>query len=529
MRQVASAEQLTRAFKQKVSILDTIPAPVGGWNAIDPIANMPVHDAIRLENLFPRTASVALRGGATSWTTGFAARVKSFVAWNDPANAASKLFGCTDGGIYNATSSGAIGAAVTTLTNGKVYSTQMGLSGAANWLMCFNGTDAPRYFNGTAWTTITGVSTPALTTGPTLANLIFPYVFKRRLYLLEKNKLSFWFLAPDVVGGDMTEFQLGPLCNKGGYVVAMGSWTRDGGNGADDFAVFITSEGEVAVFSGSNPADATNFLLVGVYQIGRPLGRRCFMKLGGDLTVITNEGVVPLSKAITAGDRKLVAYTRKIQNAFAEAARIYGTYYGWEGTHYPAQQAIIFNVPTIEHSMAEQYVMNTVTGSWCKFTAWQASCFAVFGGELYYGAATSTVKAWNGTADFTANIQADAKTAFQYFARKGMMKKVNMVMPHIAADGNVDYLLGINADFKDSAPSGVATTVATTGGIWGTGLWGTALWGGALDVVKQWKTPEAEPGLCLALLLRIASKSIRFEWFATSYLYEPATGLPMVT
>ena len=41
----------------------SIPAPVGGWNARDSLANMAPTDAVVLENMFPNVSNVVLRGG----------------------------------------------------------------------------------------------------------------------------------------------------------------------------------------------------------------------------------------------------------------------------------------------------------------------------------------------------------------------------------------------------------------------------------------------------------------------------------
>jgi hypothetical protein len=40
--------------------------------------------------------------------------------------------------------------------------------------------------------------------------------------------------------------------------------------------------------------------------------------------------------------------------------------------------------------------MNTINGSWWKFTGWSANCFELFGDELYYGGNGTVYKAWQG-------------------------------------------------------------------------------------------------------------------------------------
>ena len=52
------------------------------------------------------------------------------------------------------------------------------------------------------------------------------------------------------VAGAASMFDLGQIFTEGGYLMAMATWTVDAGYGVDDLAVFITSEGEVAVYRG---------------------------------------------------------------------------------------------------------------------------------------------------------------------------------------------------------------------------------------------------------------------------------------
>ena len=86
------------------------------------------------------------------------------------------------------------------------------------------------------------------------------------------------------------------VAQLGGYLVAAGTWTIDAGYGVDDNLVFITSNGEVIVYSGTDPSDITKFALVGVWRIGKPVGKRCLMKYGGDMIILTYNGLYPLDR-----------------------------------------------------------------------------------------------------------------------------------------------------------------------------------------------------------------------------------------
>jgi hypothetical protein len=45
--------------------------------------------------------------------------------------------------------------------------------------------------------------------------------------------------------------------------MAMGTWTLDAGYGVDDYAVFITNNGEAIVYKGSDPSDPNDWSLIG--------------------------------------------------------------------------------------------------------------------------------------------------------------------------------------------------------------------------------------------------------------------------
>ena len=91
---------------------------------------------------------------------------------------------------------------------------------------------------------------------------------------------------------------LGSVFRRGGRIEACYTWTIDAGAGADDHFAIITSNGEVAVYRGTDPSSASDWSLIGVFMLGHPLGRRCGTKMGGDLVINSTEGLLPLSKAL---------------------------------------------------------------------------------------------------------------------------------------------------------------------------------------------------------------------------------------
>lgn len=409
--------------------------------------------------------------------------------------------------------------ATSAVTNGRFQWVNFG-DGTNNYLIMVNGVDKPLYYNGTTWVSVDAASSPALT-GITTTLLVQVMVYQGRLFFIPIDSLSFWYLAAGAAGGALTEFDLSSIARMGGYLVAMTTWTFDGGDGPDDYAVFVTSEGEIIIYRGTNPSSASTWTLVGKYFLGKPLGRRCFVNYGGDVVLITQNGAFPLSAAMQSAsiDRRL-ALTDKIENAFNEASRSYGANFGWEATLYPAQGALVFNIPTAEVTTAEQYVMNTITKAWCRFTAWNANCFGVFNGELYFGAGDSVYKAWTGTADGEDEIISEAKQAFSYFGANTQQKRFTLFQPILQTNGPISFLTGLDVDFKDENILGEATYAVTGGALWDEALWDVGMWAASLAIVKTWTSPQENVGYAAAGKLKINTDALTVSWMASNFVFE---------
>ena len=507
-----------QSLRDRVSGSQSLPAPVGGWNARDALADMKPTDAITLKNWFPKTSYVEMRGGSEDHATGMTGTGKTLAVYNK-FSGTNEMFSVTESGVYDVSSSGAVGASKAARTNGKHQWLSFG-DGTNQWLILLNGVDKPLYYDGTTWTAVDAGSSPALT-NITTTNLISVNAHKGRLFFIEKNSMSFWYLSAGVAGGALTEFSLAGVAQEGGYLVAMGTWTIDAGDGPDDRAVFVTSEGEVLVYAGTNPSSAADWALVGVYQVGKPLGRRCLSKIAGDLLIITQNGVFPLSAAVQSEsiDYKL-AISFKIENAFNEASLTYGGVFGWKAQLFPTQSALLVNIPVAEDGAHKQYVMNTITKAWCEFDNWDAEDFVEFNNELYYVDGTKVIKAWTGAADNGSNISAYGKCAFNYFGDMVHVKKFKLFKPVLAVNGNVNFLTDIDVDFGDNAIAGVATFTVSDTSLWDTAVFDTDVWAAGLEVVQQWTSPSAYEGRCAAGKLKIDSNNLTVQWLANDYIYE---------
>jgi hypothetical protein len=386
---------------------------------------------------------------------------------------------------------------------------------AGNFLYIVDGRDDARYYDGTVW------NTPAIT-GANSTDFIFVNTFKSRLFFLKENSLSFWYLAVSSVAGSATEFNVAPYCALGGYLVAMGTWTRDGGAGIDDFGVFVTSKGEVLIFQGTDPGDTDAWSLVGVFRIGPPLGRRCMVKLGGDLIIITRDGFSQLTRFLAGGRGSTkVALSDKISGAVVAAVKDFGGNFGWQPIFYPGGNMVVVNVPVSGGS--HQYVSNSTTGAWCRFTGMNASCWEVMNDLLYFGGQTAVYLSDTGQDDNGATIDADVKPAFSFFGDKARLKRFAMVRPTLLVSGAVSATMDARVDFEEGAPTSVPTFTPDSGATWDDEDWDVASWGDASDINKNWSVISGI-GRAATIRLRTSSANGGVRWYSTSWLYEPASG-----
>jgi len=494
-----------------------MPPPIGGWNTRDSLADMPETDAIIMDNYFPGTEDVTIRRGCEEHATGMSGNVESLIDYVK-LTGTGELFAANGEAIYDVSAAGAVGAAVSSgHANDRWQHVQIGTA-AGEFVRLVNGADTPLVYDGSTWAT-----TPAIT-GPTAANLVWINTHQRRLWFGEVDSLSAWYLAVNSIGGAATEFSFKGILT--GYIMAMGTWTRDSGDGTDDVAAFISSEGEVAIYQGIDPSAADTWSLIGVFKIGKPIGRRCIIKAGTDLLLINQDGLVPLSSILTTdqSQTRLVALSDKINSEVNTHVRDDSALFGWQPIVYPKGTMLIFNIPKSATSF-HQYVFNTLTGAASKFTGWNAICWGLMNKDIYFGSTDGVVyKADTGTSDNGANIAADALQAFSYFKSPTVRKIFKMVECVFQSDGDPNAAIDFNTDFTVGSPSGTAQSSPVNSARWGIGRWGIGTWGTAGQIYKGWRGVRGV-GRAGSVRVRINTNSARPSWIATNVIYEKGGSL----
>ena len=505
-----------RPQRTRVSRTSSLQAPTGGLNAKDPIAAMKETEAVTLENWFPTPTSVDIRNGMQEHVVGFSDAVETLMLYNNGVT--PELFAAAGDSIFDVTSAGALGAAaVTGLANSRFQSVNMGTAGGF-FLMAVNGADKLQYYDGTTWDvdgggtyTITGVNTE---------DCIHINNFKNRVWLIEKDSFNAWYLPVASIAGAANNLDLSGLFRLGGYLMAMANWTIDNASGVDDYAAFITSEGEVALYKGTDPSSSTTWALVGTFRMGRPIGRRCFCKAGADVLVLTTDGAFPLSKALLTDRSQLnLAATDKISPIFNQDIRSYSAVYGWQPIIHPYGQKLIVNVPKTESVESHQYVMNTTHGAWTKYTGWNAICWEVLGDSLFFGASDGVYQADIGGSDNGSEITCVAQQAYSYFGNRTGIKKWSMARCIFTSNGYVNPAILLNVDFAENRTTVAPTYTYSSGSTWDVAPWDTSSWESGDNIIKNWQTVT---GVGYAGSIRVVTqtKELTCRWQSTDFVYE---------
>lgn len=501
--------------RQQVALSASIPPPTGGLNARDALSMMPPEDAVILDNLFPGTTAVALRGGTEAWKTGFPSWVETIFAYNT-RNGVNKLFGVSDGKIYDATTQGAVGASIVSgLTNSRWNYTNFGTTGGAYLYAC-NGADDPLLYDGSSWTAINSGSSPAIT-GVTTANLISVIAHQQRLWFVEKNTMKVWYLPVSSIGGAALSIDFSSLFKLGGYIMAIASVSLDAGSGMDDHLAIITSEGEVALYQGYDPSSIATWALIGIFKIGRPIGRRCVTKYVADIVIITTDGIYPLSRAIISNRlRPQDALSDKIRNLLnTDAANYFGNY-GWQPTVYPIGKKLIINVPVTTNNSYYQYVMNTESRGWCRFTGLNTACWETQENVLYSGCANQICVEDIGAA---ITLSIDVLSAFNFFKDRVNRKKFNLVRPVFQISGSLTGSIGVATEYSLSVPDTTFSINNGDGSSWDTSPWDTSYWSDSAVIITDW-IPTGSIGFCGGLRCQATGLNAQGYIQAIDYVFE---------
>lgn len=486
-----ASPQVTKAFP--------VPAPNGGVNRVDGLAEMPPKDAIFLYNMVPSEYGTKLRTGYQQFATNVGTGgVRTIIPFTGSPNNA--LFACAQNGIYDITTGGA--APTLKLT----FATSNTTSGMGVWTNFVN--DAAAYFclyadetNGyhvytaatNTWAVVTFGGGATQVNGINPANVAFVTIFKNRVWFVEKNTGNAWYLPAGAIYGTATIFNFGNKFKHGGSLVALYSWTVDGGEGIDDHLVAIGSGGDVVVYKGTDPATATDWFLHGSWFIGPPpVGRRIAGSFSGELYLLSAYGVLPMSKLMSGTLVQLdeVYLSRKITPLINTAMLTTRSSYGWEIRLIPTENILLVSSPKQVGSSYYQFAYSLNTPGWGIYQDLPYFTGDTWEGDFYFGDDTGVVYLHTGNQDGVTlagtdgvDITGSLLMSYQGYGADPVHKRTQFIRPVFLSTSAPSYVVEARYDYDLSEVFGAPSSSTISGSLWDIALWDAGIWVGEFGIV----------------------------------------------
>ena len=492
----------TETDKRPQSQLKTYAAPTAGLVTAVNLSQAPASTAVVLDNFLPYEAGSKPRGGYVVKATTESDVTKLF---QYRAGGVAEFFAADETKIYEfsqATPEGtALTATVTGQTSGE-YSALETETAGGSFLTVVNGADPAQQYNGTSW------SVPSFT-GVSSALLSHVWAYRNRQWFIEKNTMSAWYLGVNSVSGTATEFPLAGIFNLGGVLLFGETFSSDAGDGLDDRTIFVTDQGEVAIYSGD---PAVDIALQGVYRMGEPLGRDAYFKVGGDVMICTREGLIPVS-AVTSKDPGALqaqAVSRSIEPDWRESVQIGGA--GWSVSKYERGGFAFIAPPTLSGQVPRGFAVSLRTGAWTTITGWDANTMAVLGDYPYFGSGTSICQAETGGTDDGASFTCSICYQFDHLGAPAVIKRAGLARMTFRSRVSFNAKVSIASDYNttfQSAPA-LSDPSATTDSLWDVSSWDVVDWGKGFSnysVTSKWESVSGQ-GFVLAPQVQILSAGV---------------------
>lgn len=477
-----------------------IAAPILGMDTVSAGVSMPTGYSIYSYNMIGAEYGLRSRLGWREWATGLnGEQVRSILPFTGSAGngSANRLFACTETGIWDVSASTTTPTQVVTFGSPGVDAgwgtSTVFVNSAGGHFLCYcdEGNGYYVYVEATdSWTQGGLPATPVTVADP--ARLAFVMGWKNRLWFVEKDTATGWYLDIGAVTGAATKFNFGARFKAGGDLRGLWSWTYDGGSGIDDALVAVSGGGDVVVYKGTDPASASTFALSGVWYAGAvPAGRKLCTDFGGDLLFMSSTGIQSMSKLVSGGSSFAAQYeTARIANLFAQLQATSSNLRGWGMRIHPKDAALMVTIPVAAGQPTAQLVMSLTTHGWHQYRDMPMGvCAEPWGGTLYFGTEDGRVCTNDGDVDGVLLADPNSYSPIYWSCLTGFtnmgrptQKQVHFLRPTILSQGgSIPHEIAARFRWDLTEIPSISATPTSGGSLWDIGLWDTAVWGGSYN------------------------------------------------
>jgi hypothetical protein len=462
-----------------------VPAPTAGIDSVSPLVATEPSYGLSLVNLVPSGPGLRVRSGYTSFATvtgtGGARTIIPF-----EGSTTQKLFAVTSAAIFDISAGGAgvSSVALPSAAGAAGWGTWTDFVSDANTHYAFYADEQNglyRYQEAGAWAAVTDI------TGVAETDLVFTTQHQGRMWFVERSTANAWYLAAGAISGAATVFHFGNKFRHGGTLIGLYPWTVDGGEGLNDHLVAISSGGDVMVYKGIDPSSASTWELVGQWYVGAlPAGRRIAQNEGGDLYILSQYGVIPLTRLMQGSlvQQDTAQLSRNISPLIATAMALTRSSRGWEMRNVPSENVFLVSRPALTGYNDQQFTLSTHTNGWSVFESLPYQTGDTWVGSFYFGDSSGNVWLLTGNADNGIAISFSLLSSFQEYGEIGLYHRAQFIRPVFRSVAAPSYAIEARYDYDDSPVLTSSLTPVLSGSLWDAAVWDTDMWASSGTVVQ---------------------------------------------
>jgi hypothetical protein len=358
---------------------------------------------------------------------------------------------------------------------------------AVEYSVMVNGTDGVWSWDGTTMAAETVTAPPAETwINTSQFNVILAHM--NRLWFADSDNLAVYYLPVQTKAGQVKVIPLNAVFKRGGHIVALATWTLDGGFGMEDQLVIFSSNGEAVVYRGLDPD--TDFQLVGIYRFDSPMSKHSVVNWGGELYCLISTGLVPMSTLMRAETEQLGKTDQNVYSAFLEIANRRRDNAGWQVINNPNGGALICNMPLGGKNTYKQMVRFMPAPKWASWSNLPSRCWGWVNDRLFIGSDDGKVYeiATDKLNDNGVPIKIDVQAAWSNYGTPAS-KLFKMILPYLESDGVPMPFVDMKVDYDLSPPLN-QPDVSNGGGVgasWNTATWDVDGWAAFATQYNNWQ------------------------------------------
>jgi hypothetical protein len=521
-----------KSSAQKTHLVFSSPAPVLGVDSRQALAGSDTQTAIAIENMFARSFGLETRAGYTQYANLTPANGVTMMTYIDVSGADKSRFfvAASDSKVYDITTFTPDAAKPPEvldvpgqLTPGECYWLNF-VTAAGNFLcVVFPGAGYYTYNDTTGWVNHPFGPAPGEIDGVDPDKLGFIYAWKNRIFFIETGTGTVHYLPVNTLTGHTDLFEFGPMFPHGGEMAYGGTWTVDSGSGLNDMMVVISSEGDLLLYEGTDPNDASTFNLNGRWYVGHvPDGRRFATPYGADMALISERGMLLMTDILRGTDtmpqNEAAARINQLLQPDVRAS-IHTRY--WEIKMLTDVNILSINAPTLKLNTGYIWALDMTAFGASKMTNFPFSTIEMFTGQSYAADSNGRIwKLWTGTKDGAIDelrpgkeIEAYVQTAFVPLGEPFRWKRFILVRAGFRSLAPPAVKMALNGEWSFSQPLAAPTYVEQGASLWDNDDWNYGIWSGSTLTYKVWVGAQGMGHYgSVAMRVRARPKTVFIDW-----------------